>query len=462
MILKNKKIIIAILITLTLFPPTFLAPKAKALIVHDPIHTAVNLSYWTLDWTKEFALDKIGWYIAKLMVHEISQSIVQWIRTGGQGGSPLFVRDWEGFLLNIADKAGGKVLEQLKLTALCEPFALKLRLAFGVGRSPIQERLRCTISGVVGNLNNFYNDFSQGGWQRWIEITQTPANNPYMAYFIALDARQMAEASAVNSGRNEAIAAGGFLSLKKCTVTPTTFSVTDDDTGEESEVSFDKEDCQNTTPGAIVNDQLKKVFGSEIDQLNIADELNEVLLAAVQQLIHTMLFSAGGVYESDVASSYKAAETDIQNLSGTIEKVLKIETEISRAEIILNKTERALFATQDEIIVLTKLKACQINKNDSISTTNSKIASASSTAEMLETKVKEQKDLVALIKNDRDRIRNAKNVLEIDQAYQDATFDISKISVLEVAQADFDTALEKKTQAEDDLAVCLNPPVVNP
>lgn len=443
--------IIAALIALALFPPAFLAPKAEALIVHDPIHTGVTLTFWTFEWTKEFALDKIGWFIAKLMVHEISQSIVQWIRTGGQGGAPLFVTNWQDFLLSAADQASGKFLEELKLTQLCQPFALRIRTLLAVGRRPFYERARCTVSDVLGNVQNFYNDFSQGGWSRWFEITQNPRNNFYGSYYMALEEKLIRESIAVEASLNEAKVGEGFLSLKKCVPQ----FVFDAETETEHEVG---QRCENTTPGAIVNDQLKKVFGSEIDQLNIADELNEIMLAAVQQLIHTMLFSSGGVLKSDIRSSYQAVETDIQNLSGTIERVLKIETEIARAETILNKTERTLFATQDEIIVLTKLKACQANKNNGVSTINSKITSASSTAATLETKIKEQKGLIALIKNDRDRIKNAKNVLEIEQAYKDATLDIGRIGSIEAAQAELDNALDRKSQAEDDLQKCLKPP----
>jgi len=124
------------------------------------------------------------------------------------------------------------------------------------------------LEGVeINNIEDFYEDFSEGGWRGWIELTQNPANNPYGAYLIAETelSRRLAEAELL--AQKDVDQGAGFISLKKCV---------------EYEV-LDSADCpwydedgncvvQNTenkclryetqTPGRIIADQLAFNLGS--------------------------------------------------------------------------------------------------------------------------------------------------------------------------------------------------------
>ena len=131
----------------------------------------------TSDPLPDDSVNSIAVKMARKTLEDMTRKFVNLIRTGGQGGGPLFVTNWQDFLLDSADQASGVFLKELNLTQLCEPFAPRIRLLMAGGRTQFYERARCTISDVINNIQNFYSDFSNGGWARWVEITQIPQNH---------------------------------------------------------------------------------------------------------------------------------------------------------------------------------------------------------------------------------------------------------------------------------------------
>ncbi len=47
--------------------------------------------------------------------------------------------------------------------------------------------------------------------------------------------------------------------------------------------------CETKTPGSVINGQLEKVLGSGVDQLNLADSINEIVDALIGQLVNQVL-----------------------------------------------------------------------------------------------------------------------------------------------------------------------------
>src|SRR3989344_4801812 len=242
----NKRVIIAIC----------LVGIISALIAPQYSYAAVPIAkVEDIPGTMRDMADKAVWSIAKLLVHRITQDIVNLIRTGGQGGTPLFVQDWQGFLLDAADQASGVFLKELKLTQLCEPFGPRLRLIFAGGRRPLQERFRCTVSAIAGNLQNFFNDFNNGGWQRWIELTQVN-NNPYGQYLGLLEEKERREAIEVRAKLNEAMAGSGFLGIEECDI-------------EDPDEPVLSKSCNIVSPGIYLENRLAEVTTSDIRQLEL-------------------------------------------------------------------------------------------------------------------------------------------------------------------------------------------------
>lgn len=141
----------------------------------------------------------------------ITDDIINWINGGG---TPKFVSDWNGFLRDAANEAGGAFLDTLTSGFLCQPFAFQLRLA--LMPVPYQQISRCTLEQMGANLQNFFSNFSSGGgWGTWLQVIQ-PQNNFYGAYLLAMDEKEKQQTAAIEANKNEALSGGGFLGSKKC------------------------------------------------------------------------------------------------------------------------------------------------------------------------------------------------------------------------------------------------------
>lgn len=248
-------------------------------------------------------LDCFAWIVAKTVVHNLSQQIITWIRTGNWDDGPLFVTDWEKYLLDMADQAGAIFLQELNLTNLCEPFAQRIKINIGttrtLGGTPFNQRASCKISDVLNNVQNFYNDFSQGGWARWFEITQIPQNNVYGSYYLAHEEKLLREGAAVEEAKNEALSANGLLGQKECEPATVNIPADGDDPG--GDVNFEK--CRIVTPGKAVEEELAKVLGTNIDQLNLADEMDEILIAILQTLLQKIINGTQGLLSEALTDS---------------------------------------------------------------------------------------------------------------------------------------------------------------
>ena len=146
--------------------------------------------------------------IAKILLDWIVDQTVQWIQNGGE---PMFVTNWQNFLSDAANVAIGGVIEQT-LPFLCSPFKLQVQLSMQRFQQPA---ITCTLDKIVSNIENFYNDFTSGGWVAYTTAWQ-PQNNYYGATLMAYDQMLIQSAAAQRAAQNEALAGGGFLSSKNC------------------------------------------------------------------------------------------------------------------------------------------------------------------------------------------------------------------------------------------------------
>lgn len=240
--------------------------------------------------------DGLAWIAAKVILHEFSQQIVQWIRTGqsplfsgGTEGS-LFVTNIDEFLLDAADNSAAVFLSEYYRDAydfLCTPFRLNVGLGLGhsYGRDygSFRYQARCSITDIVGNLEDFYNDFSNGGWEAWFQ-TARYANNPLGLLTLSLDVDIGREHRAVNANSSDFLAGLGFPGLRECPP--------------ENQIPGPTQNgqplCKNNgyitkTPGKAIEDQVANLYGQEWRNLGIADEINEILFASFQSLLSWIL-----------------------------------------------------------------------------------------------------------------------------------------------------------------------------
>ena len=304
---------------------------------------------------KETVLDPLAWLLGKQLLQAITADVVDWINSGFEG-NPAFISNPTGFFMGVGDQyTGAFIANSGPLSSLCSPFNLDLRLNLALQTSKIslpRSRYNCTLSTIINNAQNahasvggsvsvngstiagggasvgtnngsggrnsidgFMNgDFSQGGWPAFMAMTTQPQNNYMGAYLTAQSDLQSQIATRQASIRADVSAGGGFMSYQKCedlgTVGPTgTAADAQRISGNNPNVttklnndgSVTYQLCHTETPGSTISASLNKQLGSGSDSLVAADEFDEILSAAFNQLLSSVL--KGGLYSSSNSGS---------------------------------------------------------------------------------------------------------------------------------------------------------------
>ena len=256
--------------------------------VADPI-TAAMTSY---EWMKSGVLDGLAWNLAKSTVSRMTSSIVNWVNSGFQG-SPAFVQDIRGFMLDVGDQVMGEFLQEVggPLSFVCDPFKLDVKIALAVqyqtaraGQPP--GTASCTLSGALSNIEGFLSstgDFvNDGGWDAWFQITTNPTQYTPFGQMLGAEAAlnnrilnaRAEELNLLNFG-------SGFLSARVCEDVPTADGT--------------REDCRITTPGNVISEALNFQLSAGTRSLIEADEINEIVSAVFGQLVEKAVTGSAGL-----------------------------------------------------------------------------------------------------------------------------------------------------------------------
>ena len=239
---------------------------------------------------KEGCSDAIAYALAKSLLVATTRSIVDWINNGFEG-DPLFISDPQGFFRDVLDQATGIFFIELGQTKICEPLRapiIKLLLT-----SRYQDRVQCTLSTVLQNVEDFSLDFRNGGWAAWIQINE-PQNNIYGLAYLTADELQRQRAERERNARNEVDQGQGFIGFKKCleyTKETITYDADQTESGvaETEEVNGPCKRETTLTPGQIVAEQMKFVSTSDARQKELADEVNESIALVFDTLLNKLL-----------------------------------------------------------------------------------------------------------------------------------------------------------------------------
>ncbi|MFC1700951.1 hypothetical protein ACFLZ0_02340 [Patescibacteria group bacterium] len=149
----------------------------------------------------------------------ITNDIIEWVQNGYKGKPAFMSSNFGDYLASAADAAGGDFITKfLGAGFLCE----EIDDIFKYNEIPLlqehtfDEKVKCTLSDIGANLSNFYDDFKQGGWKVWTEITTKPHYDFYGAVITAQSAKLEAEELAKQESERDAAMGGGYLSVKDC------------------------------------------------------------------------------------------------------------------------------------------------------------------------------------------------------------------------------------------------------
>ena len=288
-----------------------------ALVVSAPVSATANTitAYNTTlqSPVKEFALDTIAWMLVNVIIERLAASTVNWINSGFRG-SPAFVTDPETYFRNIGDQVAGQLIyNHPDLRLMCAPLRAKVQIA--LTQNYIQPfYYQCTLGQIVNNFDNFMNDFNQGGWDGFIEVSQRSQNNPLGLYNQLQNEMNIRISSSFGQKQQELSQGRGFLSWKSCGqwsepspgytsearigVTGLPEDEVDNQFGEipAREVAGVPAKCikeQVNTPGSVIETQLNSVLGLGNSRLQVADEINEMISALLNQLAARIVGGVG-------------------------------------------------------------------------------------------------------------------------------------------------------------------------
>lgn len=221
--------------------------------------------------TKEFMLDCVARAVAQAVIQGMTQSLVGWINNGFQG-APLFLDNPLAFFASIEDDVTGALIEELGLGGLCSISGPQIRLALELSgtRRTFNQRYSCSLREAVSNISGIFNDFSHASLDDFVDVYVYEQNNPFDLYLAAKEERDRRIGLQKNTYSDLLNWGDGFLPLI-------------DATG------------RITLPGKIIEEQLATTLGSEVRQLELADEINEVVAALVKALVNKVFSAAGGL-----------------------------------------------------------------------------------------------------------------------------------------------------------------------
>lgn len=244
-------------------------------------------------------LKPIAMAMVKQAVDQAGDSVVRWIN-GGFNGSPKIVLNFGDIFLDAADQAIGSLIEGSDLNWLCSPWSLNIKsalaLQFGLpfGGYVREERNLCYLTDTLANAENaFYNGFDD-----WIRYSTSPRYSEYGAYIIAqgeLINRIQGKTSEID---REITAGQGFLSDKKCVKWKDPAPLNPGEQPPGDYVAGVERECEKweiVTPGKTIAGKLDSVLGQGEIQTAVADEIDEILAAAVNQFASMILQGAGGL-----------------------------------------------------------------------------------------------------------------------------------------------------------------------
>jgi hypothetical protein len=254
---------------------------------------------------KELGLDAIAWTVAKILVGTILEELRGFINTG-HFGDPLAIIDVRAFFGKLARDTTMAFMGDIGDIDIYQPIKQQILQNLARSYTSYTEEMTSTIQDVLYVPEDFTNDFLKGGWVGFMTILE-PRNNIYGQLYMAKDIESRKIAASTGEVQDELSQSGGLLSLPgKCLeyAVTTTFSGNTTTTSQGACIRWER-----VTPGQFIATTLSKTLGSPVESLNNADEISELLAAAVQVLVSDILMKGINIVTSAANNAVTGALT---------------------------------------------------------------------------------------------------------------------------------------------------------
>ncbi len=251
-----------------------------------------NFMQRLFEWGQRFVRETLR----KRLLDMVVDQIITWIQGGGD---PKFVTDWRSFLDDAVNIAVGDFVQEIGLGFLCSAFNFQVIATLQTTR--FSQNITCTLDQIVRNIEDFQNDFRNGGWVAYTETLKLK-NNYFGAVVLARDEAEKRAQKAREAAQNEALSGGGFLGTRNCQEAPTTtFPGPDlDGDGRAGDIPLT---CIITTPAGTIGALAGQAVGVDIPYLLSAEELEAYVAAIADALINRLIREGVGLLQVSAPGS---------------------------------------------------------------------------------------------------------------------------------------------------------------
>ena len=470
-----QKILSGWLIVFIIFWGLFLIKPEKAEATGIPVvdisHSLISGAGWLAQagrFALEQALRSTLATLKKRLTDTLTDEIIGWIQGNGK---PKFVEDFGGTLKTAANEAVGEVIKQSKLANFCQPLQ-KVSLQIGLQEpAPFSQRVSCTLTDVIDNIDDFMGDFSKGGWIGYHELLK-PQNNIYGQWLMTVEETNKQIKKKQVSLQQEVTVGQGFLGVKQCdewtlyatdsfgentqleTKNPSEFPDPKplDPAGTPPEIpsyanppdySTADWECTKTritTPGSAIAAGLPKALYSDLDFIasaqDLAGYLGAIADAAINRLVKESIKGVTGLLPSETTTGnptsatidlststrnardiYGRKQTDIVN--STRDAYLKpLNDTITNLDDASSTLINASTQNQNLVNVLNDLITCLKGHSQNTSWTDNALLNANTTAQAIQGITDQINHLSGPLQRTKEEVKNAQtldNLNGVDQ-----------------------------------------------
>ena len=201
--------------------------------------------------------DRLAFEQSQRALRGVVDNMVDFVNTG-MDGDPAFVQNLPQFLQGRVDQRVQNFIDQLG-SRMDTPFLADIQNAL---QSVHTRNMRGEIPGYNAsrvNIESFLGgDFEQGGWEGFAQVISDPSANTPLGAQLTAEGAMSRFAQGVREEELTKLDWGdGFRSLEQC--------------------DANGQNCQITTPGSVISDQLNRALGTSFDSLVAANQMDQTV-----------------------------------------------------------------------------------------------------------------------------------------------------------------------------------------
>lgn len=315
-------------------------------------------------WIKENLLDGLAWSLAKMAVQQISDQTITWINNGfrnpdGSKG-PLYITDLSFYTGFVCNQTLLTFVKQMQASEL-DPQIRRVTAGTLLKTNPcgLQVGDRPSVGDAI--FSSIVDDLDkQVGWRTWRQAMMNPLATPYGQYLTSTAELNRLLHQELNHELEQIAWGSGFFPVQQCRTetVETTGVLAPAPTGPGAgtvlrpQAQATQEICETVTPGVAIENRLADVFGSDIRQLELADEINEIITALMRQLMAQVFSSdsSGGLRNIGRESrpGQPSFPTSVTVDEGQKTSVVELVDDQLNNELSFQNTRRAAIAQLEE------------------------------------------------------------------------------------------------------------------